>query len=316
MYMEYISLQDEKSVYLITESSSVQEGLNNISKRVDGNIRNAYLTALFLDEKIAKNGVSRYLNYFRRDPITAGTIVLAVSKTEMNELYESEVTKKRPLGDTLQHIITNNGPHSFQIPTQTLDEFYSKVRGEGIDPYLPYIRGGSEDFGTIGIVLFKNDKMVGKIDENLSQALLISRHTARSGRISVNVEESDQIASFYSFIKSAHIIPKIENGKVVTNINLRLQCYLTESPRVPNMLEDKEVIKKFERSINKDIKGQVERLFNILQNDYQVDPIGIGKIVKARYPSYFRKVNWRKEFKRMEIKVDVRSNIRIISTTT
>ncbi|AZR74143.1 hypothetical protein BBF96_12490 [Anoxybacter fermentans] len=313
-FIEYSSISPEKlkRISIVTLASTVQEGINNFERRVNGKIVHAQLAALFFDENLSRRGLKPYLNYFWRDPIVPGTVILAVVQNKLDDLYKSEISKDNQFGKVLRDIITNNSSVSFQIPDQTLFEFYVRILTKGIDPYLPYIRGGDKDFSLVGVVLFRNDKMVGILDENLTQVLLMIQSVNSIGCITL----PDDKVSYFVRLEKTEIKPKLVKGKITTSIKIKINCDLIEAPFTINISEDKKKVSELENKLNDYLENQTYLLLKKLQHEFKVDPIGIGKIMRARYPKYFAKIDWYDEFKNITFRVKVESRIRLFKTTS
>ena len=73
-------------------------------------------------------------------------------------------------------------------------------------------------------------------------------------------------------------------------------------------LNDEKEVKKLNEHIQEQLRQDCQRVIGYMQS-IESDPIGIGNMVRAKYNSYFKKVDWHKTYKDAKINVHVKFDL-------
>lgn len=269
---------------------------------------------LLFSEEIPKNGIHDYLELLERDttnPVLAFVVVVEGSPNKMMKELLNFKDKPRP-AFYVNKLLESNIKSSY-IPETRIYNFEINSFAPGIDPFTPMIKLESSGVRVIGSALFSGDKMVGKIDTKQTSMLLALMNKMRSTEYNFEAKDLSNkdadkkrgIAALLTNGKSKINI-KIKNNKPEININLKLKGTINEYAW--DKLDDPNIQKKVEIKLSEEINKECNELIDYLQS-IGSDPIGLGEIIRAKYNSYWKGVDWKQEYGDIDINVNVKLNI-------
>jgi len=157
-----------------------------------------------------------------------------------------------------------------------------------------------------GCAIFNGDQMIGKLDGDESQAvMIIRRQVPRHYAITLDEEKLPK-CSMEVVYSDFTIDPIINNDDVKIQIDLYLEGDIrdiqSETDYI-NIEKKVEVEEGYEKMISEKIYSTIEKL----QKDYNTDIFGFGGFVHRKYPTFWKnnKDNWEEVFTNAEIDISV-----------
>ena len=193
-----------------------------------------------------------------------------------------------------------------------------------IDPVAPIIKLGDEQIEITGTALFNSDKMVGKIDISHSGLLLglMNRHKLMTYFLE---EKTDQLALEQKTIKGKHkglaieirstrrkVDIKFDKGIPVIDISLHYKTDIANNVSQYRM-DDKKSQEELERELSESITRECMTLVKYMQ-EAGSDPIGLGEMIRSRYNSYWKSINWKDVYRDAKINVNVKVKVSTYGT--
>jgi spore germination protein len=266
------------------------------------------LRTVIFSQKVAQGGVLKHIDGLWRNPLTPGTVNFAISSGQAVKIKDTQVAATSNLGDYLENLFETSSRNAL-LPQKTLNNFFIDLKTQGIEPTIPLIKYGSKDINIVGTALFKGDKMVGRIKQPETRALLLLKENFIKGNISLEVK--DYMVSYYIQQMETDITPIYQDGNFLFNIDLNLEVDIIENTSSKRLIENKSALHDMERHLASALTKETNHLFNKLQH-FESDAVGIGKLVKAKYPERFSTENWPQQFKQADIKVNLKVDARRI----
>lgn len=301
---------------ILTTTASLLRSSREELRRKSSKSMEAGKTQLFIYSKdIAERGeifkINEILERDPTDPIIAWLIVVDGSAEEFLRGVEKLSDKQRSY-TYLTELLERNSRSGYN-PETRIYSFDITSFEEGIDNIAPLVKLEKDGAVIKGTALFSKDKMVGNLTSRNTSLLM-----AMMGKLkfteyefnSVNLPENNmQIKHGLSAILNSckrKIEVKIVNNKPVVDIGLSLSGNIDEY-KMDDFNEDENLERlnlKLQRELNKDCINVINYL-----KDINSDPIGIGSIVRAKYNSYWKKIDWTKAYKDTVINVNVKLKI-------
>ncbi|WP_088014342.1 Ger(x)C family spore germination protein [Gottfriedia acidiceleris] len=297
--------QTEATNYIINDQgATVRDVRNNIDYQIPGSFSANKLLVMLLGEKLAKNNLYPYFdNFFRfiRSPLTSR---VAIVKGQASSIIEMKTYKDIFISESLSEML-EAAENISVIPKETQETIYKKMDDPGSDLVLPYLEKTNDETIKIkGVALLENNQFTGKVLNNKQSKLLLLLQDKKSNTMSLSepLGNNNEVISFkVKSIKRNIQIKNEERPKV--RIDLKIKIDLTEYTG-ENLASNKKK-KEIENKIAENIKKELNEVFNILQ-DANCDALGIGRYLMAYHPDIWKKLNWEKDYSKVQCEVNTK----------
>ena len=285
----------------------------NLQQRLQDELFIGHTRVVVISEDLAREGLSRYMNFFRNNPEFRRLSYLLISENKAEDLLNTFPKTANVQAMYLMNLIED------EIQRQTMPDIpfiETAIRGvtRGIDP-IAILVSNDKETGIIkysGLAVFRGDQMVGKLDvEETWSYLQLAEGKLGGLEVVRDVEgELGRISIVFKNLKRK-IRPLVtEKG------NFRFKCKLNVegiifSQEVPTSYDREIYIDQLENRVSVVLKKELETVFYKVQQKYNADIFGFGELVRAYLPEEWQKIdNWREEFKKAELEVEVETKIR------
>ena len=285
----------------------------NLQQRLQDELFIGHTRVVVISEDLAREGLSRYMNFFRNNPEFRRLSYLLISENKAEDLLNTFPKTANVQAMYLMNLIED------EIQRQTMPDIpfiETAIRGvtRGIDP-IAILVSNDKETGIIkysGLAVFRGDQMVGKLDvEETWSYLQLAEGKLGGLEVVRDVEgELGRISIVFKNLKRK-IRPLVtEKG------NFRFKCKLNVegiifSQEVPTSYDREIYIDQLENRVSVELKKELETVFYKVQQKYNADIFGFGELVRAYLPEEWQKIdNWREEFKKAELEVEVETKIR------
>ncbi|WP_129730775.1 Ger(x)C family spore germination protein [Ectobacillus funiculus] len=316
----------EGSTFIATaDGKSVYEARQNLQNKLSRHIFKNQRQSIYIGERLAKRGIKDILDMIIRDPEAGirtdisvvkgkqGVDVLKMSYPLESSSSQASLKIHKQLGTEanatfLNLVVTStNVSNSSSVPAWTLDSSSLKGNQELSQSNIKF--AGSAIFN-------ENLKLVGFLNpEEAKDQMWITKKLSYRDR-TVFIPQGDGEVGLEIRNLQSNIRPTIQGNKVKVHITLtgdgevkqnRTTFDLTQKNKV-NIVE-KDVEEQFERSIL--------RLIKKLQKKYKADIFGFGGAIYRKYPAHWKQIKseWKQEFTKVDVSVDVNIAIRFIGLT-
>lgn len=285
----------------------------NLQQRLQNELFLGHTRVLVISEDLAREGLSRYMNFFRNNPEFRRLSYLLISENKAEDLLNTF-----PKTANLQAIYLMNLIED-EIQRQTMPDLpfiEIAIRGvtSGVDPIAVLISSDKET-GIIkysGLAVFRGDRMVGKLDVEETWSYLQLAEGKLSGLEVVRDVESEigRLSIVFKDLKRKMRLVLTEKG------NFKFECKLSFegiifSQEVPAVYTKEIYLDQLENRVSTEVKREIETVFYKVQQKYNADIFGFGELVKAYMPEEWKRIeDWHEEFKKVELELDVETIIR------
>ncbi|GEN54884.1 Ger(x)C family spore germination protein [Halobacillus faecis] len=216
----------------------------------------------------------------------------AIQIKSLSENYHKNNSnpKNLSIGDMSQHISEKK---SFLIPGITLEEGHIKSSGAGI-------------------IEAESSHYVGWIDVEDMEGIRYMHDNVQGGFIYLDEELIDE-GPIILEIKGSNskFKTKTSGDQLEMTIQVKMSTVLAEDWGIGRNVYNKGWKKEIEDAANKVIKGKVERVLQLAQQEYQIDFLNVSGWIQIHEPKYWEEheKEWNELFPDMNFKVEVTTEI-------
>ncbi|MDP4143466.1 MAG: Ger(x)C family spore germination protein [Bacillota bacterium] len=298
------------------QAYSMEDAYTKANSKSSRSVHLGHTQLLMLSDDLMKysNVVKEIIDYIQRQPELNRemTVVVAEGKTEDYIKYKPDTEKN--IETYLSGLMENVGKSASILPIN-LNEFLQNlsVNGNAILPRVKLEKDKNE-LRLDGVALIKDYKLIGQLNPAETVDLELLRGKLVGGQRSIFVGGHPVDVEFSGMQRKIKV--GTSGGKLAFYIDINLEGDLREFD------VDKDVfsiskLDTLQEYFNESLASECEQVAKILQQRYEMDPIGLREAVEKYNPSIWQKVkgNWEKEFKDAVIRVDVATKIRRIGVT-
>ncbi len=271
-------------------------------------------------DKIAKEGLMKYVNTLERDPEIGTTLFVVIGKGKVNEILGYKYPQFTNIGRYLYELIKQN-IEGEQLPSATLHEFLHTFYSDGVDPMSPFVSREGEILKVDKVAVFNGDKMVGTIKVREAFFVKLIRGRFKTGRFEFSMKsddlkkyliekpsENEYIHAVADTLSSKSKIKLVDSKKLEFDVEIKVQAAIKEVAAYID-LSKPEAITAIEKGISLSITNESEKLIKRLQK-LKSDPIGFGEHYLASVRgSKLTREEWHKKYSEAKINVKVKTTL-------
>ncbi len=316
------SSQSNTNAKFITYESTdktVQEAIRKVILSSPKRLFATQMQILVISEECAKEGITKYIDFFTRDPeiqmkfltlisknTTANNILTTLTPLETinsTNIRESLKTNTKYLGIgyeiTFEDIINNllNDKIEVSIPSVVI---INENKNSDSTKNLEKVKNIA-DSKISSIAVFKNKKLIGYLTEQESIAYSFILNNIENTIITTKCSKNGLVSSEITTSKT-----KISNNKNNISIKVVGNANVNESSCNINLNSKKE-IKKLRSEIEKNIKNNIKKTLTKVQKKYKSDIFGLEDIIYKNDPKYYKSIkNWDKFYQKINFNISVK----------
>ncbi|ABR47097.1 spore germination B3 GerAC family protein [Alkaliphilus metalliredigens QYMF] len=304
---------NEPKIEISSEGTSIRNAQDNIQNKAARRITFANTKIFFIGEEAAKKGIGKHIDSMLRDPEGRGTIKPVVVEGRAVDLMDIDPAGI-PIVSLYVSDLLRQSNETSTIPFITLRVFHNALKTDGIEPVIPFIKYGNKpsEFLVNTISLFRQDKMIGKLEGIESFAFIVLTGQVQDGFITLSypLGDIDEYPVLTLRVKSgkSKIKTEIKDSRLHIYHEISLTTYISEYTSSESVFDEK-IIEDMEKAANLHLEAICKKLIKKLQNEYENDNIGYGRYVKVNHPEYFEADDWNEQF--AHAVVHVKANVRI-----
>lgn len=280
------------------------------------------VSTMVFSEEIARNGKMNELlkDVDQQRDMNPNTMVVVVRGAPARDVLQLEPPEETRVAVYLARLLERNFEFGL-VPEITAADFWFRSDIGGIDPIVPVIEiTGHEDekkgILIVGLAAFDSrGKMVGIIpDSEIIHFLFLTRQPRRS-RFSTKVDVGSQMqrpVTIYVKNVRKNVQSQIVDDRAEIKVKMEVDLDIIDIEASLDSL-DEEIHRELEQKLARDIQGNALAMLRRTQN-WQSDPIGLGRCVRVANPQWFRNKNWGEEYEKALIDMEVKVSIKRIGT--
>lgn len=308
------------------------EAIRKITKVSPRKIYFAHLRILVVSEEIARDGMTKVLDFISREPEFRTDFYLTVANDQPagDVLKILTLIEKIPANKLFRSLETSEKAWAPTVAMQ-LDEFIADILSDGKNPVLTGIEIiGDKSVGQTrknmetveptrlkytSVAVFKKDKLIGWLNEEESKGYNYILGNVKSTVGHVTCPQGGKV--LMEVVRTtSNIKGSVAEGKPKISVHLTVEENVAEANCSIDLLNPK-TIEKLQAKAETTIKSFMEKSIKKVQDKYQADIFGFGEAIRRENPvvwNKFRK-NWDSEFAKLPVEIQVDVKIRRVGTT-
>lgn len=306
---------DAQTLVRSAKGVTIAEAMSKLQEKLPRHIFWGHTEVFIFNEKLAKKGLLKHVDFIIRHPQLRERSQLFISKQKAKEVLSLLPPLERDLAAVLREL------ESLKVGMEvTVKDFALMVLSESGDSAVPWIKmlppeGGKKKKETIayiaGTAIFQKDKMVGKIDDSITRGVLWLRNDIRLATVTVKPKGANGYVSLSLQNASSKLIPKVDNGKWKVLLKANAEADIVQNTTQLDMTNI-EVIKNLQHLLKKEVENRVKLALVHVQKDMKADIFGFGDTFNRKYPDLWKrdKYRWNEIFPNIEVTIDLDIKIR------
>lgn len=301
--------------WLVAEDGdTVMDAYRNLQQKLPRKIFFSHNRVIIIGKQLAAQGTVQVLDFFQRYRQSQMKNFLAVSETTALELMQFQPKFEKLASEVLVDEFDQR-----VLPSIRLVDFLNILQSQGVEPVVPMLgiapseKGQPKKKGTSlsvsGSAVFKNDRMIGKLNSRLSRDLLWVLDSMNEGVITVDVEQAQRKGKISAELEKADVKRKIEvNGeRVKVKLKVKVTANIYENTSSMDLADAKNTQLTI-HDLKQDIRARIERTIKYVQSNFNSDIFGFGQTMYRTRPSVWKsqfRERWETVFPEIEPAVEV-----------
>lgn len=308
----------EPTWFVSVVGHTIDDAIAVLQQEIADRLFFGHLRVIVISEEVAKDGVTRFNDYLRRNPEIRRTAWMVVSKGEA--MHFLKVIPKLERVPTLYlSAMVENAVGLGKFPEDFIGLFWTKLQSKGQDTFLPYLETKKEEnYQIAGLSYFQDDKMIGTI-KPVEIGLFMAVMGVKKGgyEVFVDVPGTDSKVIVRADRRMSSIKTTIRNGKPHVFIKIHYEGLIDEGGNDVN-LDNPDIVNIIADEASRGVVEGTTNLIKKLQAK-ESDIFGFGEYVRAKQPDYWNsqiqtKEKWREVYKDMTFEIQCKSKIRRVGT--
>ncbi|EGL82432.1 germination protein, Ger(x)C family [Caldalkalibacillus thermarum TA2.A1] len=271
------------------------------------------ISIMVIGQSLAEAGIQESLDFFGRLPEGRFRVKVFVTEEDPKKILGALPY----LGDTATEALRELAKFEIGLNV-TLLEALDTLEREAVHLVLPMVKtlqpqegkGEMQTLALAGSAVFRDDRMVGQIDEEVTRGLLWLRDEIHMATNTVTPEEGTGYITLEMLESSTEIRPKIEQGQWIITVKIE-----TEDDVIQNAsnldLRNPELVRHVERRLEKDITDRVALALDVIQEGLKVDVLDFGTAFHRKYPKQWQeaKERWDELFPEVKVYIEAKATV-------
>jgi spore germination protein KC len=291
------------------EGTTIADAMSKLQEKLPRQIFWGHCEVFIFDEELAKEDISDHIDFIIRHPQLRERSQLFVSNQKAKEILNLMPPLERDISEVLRELA------KMQVGLQVTTKDFSQMLLDSGDGAIPWIKmlppeEGGEKQQTIafinGTAIFRNHKMVGQIDDNVTRGVLWLRNEIKLATISVKPKiKGGGYVSMNLLRAKSKIVPIIKSGNWKIILKAKADTDIIQNTTNLDM-SDPTVVKPLEKQLNRELKNKVNAALKEVQKQYHSDIFGFSDAFHRKYPKIWAKEKdrWNEIFPNVEVIVN------------
>jgi len=292
--------------------NSVFEAVRQITHKTGNKLFVSHNQAVIFGNDIATEGLRKYIDFFLRAHEMRPNALILIAEDQASDIMDAKPETEKLPAMNITKLVKAYGftSHFYKV---NMKDFASSLMSETTAPIAPLIGIAKEkenkDIYVSGMAVFKNDKMVGKLNQNETRGLLWVLGEVKSGVISIPSPKRQGKAILEILESKSKVKPEINNGKIIMHIKIKAESSLSEQTTDENLASIpafEEMQKEQEEIIRQEIMESFDK-----SKELNADIFGFGEMLRKKYNKVWKTIkdNWDEIYQSIELNIDVEVKI-------
>lgn len=302
--------------FIESEGKTVFDAVRNAINIVGKKLYWAHANIAVVSEKVAKEGLIPVLDFIYRDSEVRTEMNILISKEKTaKELLMQEMLLSQASSDNIHNMLDEQNV-SGKFPNVLVYKLINSIKTK--NAVLPAVELkeilGKKTAVITSTAIFREDKLIGYINLDESQALLFVNNEVKGGLITFGIDNANKTdkVSLEIFKSKTKVKPCYVDNKLTMDIDINVDVAIAETDTSVDYISGKN-FEKLKKNAEKHVKTSVENLIQKAQLEYNADIFGFGPKIKKDMPKVWKSIegDWKNGiFKNLKTNVKVYIKIR------
>lgn len=302
-----------KGQYITVEANSMEDGILQATSKSSRSVHLEQTKLLMISSEILAypDTFKEIIDYFQRNPRLNRMLQVVITDGKA----QTYLTYKPPMENSseayLVGLLDNSTVNSTILPV-SLNELLESLNqsNNAILPRL-IIEPENKDLKLDGVGIIKDYKLQGYLNYEETSVLEMLRGKLKGG--SKVIYKDEHPVNYIIEGMERKITSSSQGGKLKFNVSIKLEGKILNYYFGEKLYSDKQLT-SLENDFSKSISQECERVVNLTQQQYGVDPIGFREYLENYDPKAWNtiKENWSDAYKSADVTTKVQVSIRRI----
>ncbi len=324
-------------ITLSSQGKSFLDAVRNLAKSSPRKLFFSHNKVIVLGKTFAESDISEVMDYVQRDREFRRTNLILMAEQTAKEVLVAKMDIERLPALGLQ-LWLNSKDQTFIYPIN-LNDFLLNLKNDVGVSYAPLVSLKDTDQESKSkleeitgkpmessdkkhhpqvylqeMAVFKNNHLVGTLNENESKDLLWLTNKLKGDTITVHYQttEGEGQAALAIVNGSSKIIPHITDRGISIEIVCTGEAVLSEISSISDQLKDLQIYTEIKQNAEKILKTRLEHTIDKAQKELKVDFLGFGNKIHNYNPTEWHAIKneWDQRFPEVQYNVTVQLTIR------
>lgn len=293
---------------------NVADALSKLQGKVPRKLFWGQCKIYIFGESLAKAGIRDAFDFMVRSPQIRERAFVFVSKGNASKLLDQFPPIERSSAEVLRefgklHI-------GFGVTVQQLSMM---LKGEARASILPLVRvvpaekmTGSQPTvpDIVGTAVFHNDKMTGEMSLKSTRGVMWVRNEIQEYTVTFLDEQSGGYISLKPVKASTKLLPTIAGDQWIMTVKVHTEGDIIENGTPINPMNP-DLLNRLNTDFANEVKERIQLAIDDAQQKLRVDILNFSKEYHRKYPKQWEqaKERWNEQFPKVEVKIDIRTQI-------
>lgn len=294
------------------EGNTIMDAFRKLQQKLPRKIFFSHNRVIIVGKRLADRGMIQALDFFQRYRQSQMKSFLAISETTALELLEFQPKFEKLASEVILDEFSQG-----VLPEARLIDFLNTLQSQGVEPFVPILsiipsedaQQKQNNLSISGVAVFRHDRMIGKLNDDMSRGLLWVLDSLKEGVITIDVEQAERKGKLSAELERANVNRKVyvEGDQVKVKLTAKVVANIYENTSSMD-LNDPEHTRQVIKDLKKDIKERIEQTIAYVQREFGSDIFGFGQSLYRVHPSIWKRQyrdRWEAVFPRIEPVIDV-----------
>jgi len=281
----------------------------------------SHAKAIILSQEIAKQDVTKYLDFLFRDAEAREDAWLLVSMEKTaKEVLQTKGMLRPIVSFELDDMMRSQRSIS-RFPQIEIFEFFDRLFYEQVSPILPTVRvieqKGTKTPQIEGTAVFNGKKMVDVLGVSETKGVLWLRDEVEGGLIVVEdvVKEGEDV-TLEIYRSKSKITPMVQDNGLKMKVDIDLVVNIAEIEGPTDFISSSGQ-QKLKEIAEKQLEKDIMDMYTKVRDEHKSDIFGFGRRIDMKLPQVWSQIkdNWREYYSELELEVNANIKIRGSATT-
>jgi spore germination protein KC len=306
---------DGETIVKSGTGTTVADAISDLQEKLSRRVFWGHTKVVVFGEKAAKAGIRQHLDFLSRHPETRLRSNVLVSEGTAKSVLELIPPIEESTSEVLREL-----SESQLLLRATIKDVLQMLSGDAGAAAIPMVKilppaKGKKDLQTIAFIqrtaIFKKDKMIGDIDDQLTRGVLWLRNEIKQANVTITPKGEKGNITATMIRAHTEFIPKYEKGKWKMIVKATTEDDILLNGTKLNLMDPK-YTKMIEKELAKETNKRIQAALKKVQKEMKADIFGFAEIFHRKYPREWNRVKdrWEEIFPDVEVIVKTKAYVR------